>query len=155
RDGARLVGVGAGWIGLENATAARRRGGEAVVVEPALVPLRPGVGAGVGRAVGDRHGRHRTESRFRSKQAVDPTGVGGRLIVFVLAGGGRVPADVVLFGVGARPATELAESAGLAVGDGVLVDAGMRTSDPDVYAAGDVASRDHPVLGTRIRVEHW
>src|SRR5262249_56553026 len=83
------------------------------------------------------------------------TGEGGRVAGVVLAGGARVPADVVLFGVGARPATELAESAGLAVGDGVLVDAGMRTSDPDVYAAGDVASRDHPVLGTRIRVEHW
>jgi NADPH-dependent 2,4-dienoyl-CoA reductase/sulfur reductase-like enzyme len=58
-------------------------------------------------------------------------------------------------GVGAAPATELAEAAGLAVDGGVLVDAQLRTSDPDIYAIGDIASHDHPLLGRRIRVEHW
>jgi NADPH-dependent 2,4-dienoyl-CoA reductase/sulfur reductase-like enzyme len=61
----------------------------------------------------------------------------------------------VIVGVGIRPAVELAESAGLAVSDGVDTDAGLRTSDPDVYACGDVACFHHPMLGKRIRVEHW
>jgi NADPH-dependent 2,4-dienoyl-CoA reductase/sulfur reductase-like enzyme len=64
-------------------------------------------------------------------------------------------ADHVVVGVGVVPQTALAEQAGLAVDDGVLVDAHLRTSDPAVYAIGDVANVDHPVLGRRVRVEHW
>jgi NADPH-dependent 2,4-dienoyl-CoA reductase/sulfur reductase-like enzyme len=69
--------------------------------------------------------------------------------------GTEVPADVVIVGIGAVPNTALAEEAGLAVDDGILVDASLRTSDPDVYAAGDVARADNPLLGRRVRVEHW
>ena len=79
----------------------------------------------------------------------------GRVVGVVLDDGTELPADAVVVGVGIRPATELAEAAGLAVDNGVLTDADMRTSDPDIYAAGDVANREHPVLGRRIRVEHW
>jgi 3-phenylpropionate/trans-cinnamate dioxygenase ferredoxin reductase subunit len=61
----------------------------------------------------------------------------------------------VLVAVGARPDTDLAEAAGLAVGNGVLVDAALRTSDPDIYAGGDLANAEHPFLGRRVRVEHW
>ncbi len=64
-------------------------------------------------------------------------------------------ADLVVVGIGAAPAIELAEAAGLAVDDGVLVDAQLRTSDPPCYAIGDIANHDHPVLGRRVRVEHW
>jgi NADPH-dependent 2,4-dienoyl-CoA reductase/sulfur reductase-like enzyme len=64
-------------------------------------------------------------------------------------------ADLVVVGIGVAPVTELAESAGLAVDDGVLVDARLRTSDPSVYAIGDIANHDHPTLGRRVRVEHW
>jgi NADPH-dependent 2,4-dienoyl-CoA reductase/sulfur reductase-like enzyme len=73
----------------------------------------------------------------------------------VLEGGEKVPADLVVVGIGAVPDTALAEAAGLKVDDGVLVDARLATSAPDVYAAGDVANHDHLVLGRRIRVEHW
>ncbi len=64
-------------------------------------------------------------------------------------------ADLVVAGIGVTPRVELAEAAGLAVDNGVLVDAGLRTSVPDVLAVGDIANHDHPVLGRRIRVEHW
>ena len=61
----------------------------------------------------------------------------------------------MVVGVGVRPRTELAEAAGLDVDNGVLVDKSLRTSDPDIYAVGDIANQDHPLLGRRIRVEHW
>ena len=71
------------------------------------------------------------------------------------ADGSHVPADVVIVGVGIAPSTQLAEAAGLEVSNGIRVDAQLRTSDPDIYAAGDVANAFHPLLGTHIRVEHW
>jgi 3-phenylpropionate/trans-cinnamate dioxygenase ferredoxin reductase subunit len=61
----------------------------------------------------------------------------------------------VIVGIGVQPQVALARSAGLAVDNGVLVDASLRTSDPDVFAVGDIANHEHPTLGTRIRVEHW
>ena len=82
-------------------------------------------------------------------------GDAGRLRAVVLADGTVLPADLAIVGVGITPVTELAESAGLDVDNGVVTDAWLRTSDPDVYAAGDVASVAHPSLGRRVRVEHW
>src|SRR5262249_1052324 len=73
----------------------------------------------------------------------------------VLTDGTELPADLAIVGVGITPAVELAEAAGLAVDNGIVTDAALRTSDPDVYAAGDVASVAHPLGGKRIRVEHW
>jgi 3-phenylpropionate/trans-cinnamate dioxygenase ferredoxin reductase subunit len=78
----------------------------------------------------------------------------GRAVVG-LADGDVVEADLLVVGVGVAPNDALARAAGLATDNGVLVDARLRSSDPDVYAAGDVANHDHPVLGRRIRVEHW
>ena len=72
-----------------------------------------------------------------------------------LADGASLPADLVVVGIGVQPEVGLAREAGLAVGDGVLVDGRLRTSDPDVFAVGDIAGHDHPVLGRRVRVEHW
>jgi 3-phenylpropionate/trans-cinnamate dioxygenase ferredoxin reductase subunit len=72
-----------------------------------------------------------------------------------LSDGTRIDADLVVGGVGAVPRVELAKAAGLAVEDGVVVDAHLRSSDPDIFAAGDVASALHPLLGGNIRVEHW
>ena len=73
-----------------------------------------------------------------------------------LADGSTVAADAVLVAVGAKPNIELAEQAGLSIGDGgVLVDASLRTSDPDIYAVGDIAAAEHPLFGARIRAEHW
>jgi 3-phenylpropionate/trans-cinnamate dioxygenase ferredoxin reductase subunit len=72
-----------------------------------------------------------------------------------LADGSTVATKVIVAGVGARPRDDLARAAGLAVSDGVEVDELLRTSDPDIYAIGDVAGQWHPLLGTRVRVEHW
>ncbi len=82
--------------------------------------------------------------------------VGGVVVDGVdVTDGTHLPADLALVGVGITPAIELAEAAGLAADNGVAVDAGLRTSDPDIYAAGDVANAAHPLLGKPIRVEHW
>jgi len=72
-----------------------------------------------------------------------------------LADGSHIEADAVIVGVGIIPNAQLAETAGLEVSNGVVVDAALRSSDPDIFAAGDVASAYHPVLGRHIRVEHW
>jgi 3-phenylpropionate/trans-cinnamate dioxygenase ferredoxin reductase subunit len=82
-------------------------------------------------------------------------GTDGHLTAVVSADGGQVPADLAIIGVGARPNTELAEAAGLAVDNGVLADASLATDNPDVFVAGDIANFHHPLLGRRIRVEHW
>ena len=82
-------------------------------------------------------------------------GEDGQVAVVVTASGDRLPADVVVVGVGVRPNTKLAEAGGLVVDNGVVVGASLRTSHRDVYAAGDIANAFHPMLGRHVRVEHW
>ncbi|MFD8557632.1 NAD(P)/FAD-dependent oxidoreductase [Streptosporangium canum] len=151
--GGRVVVVGAGWIGLETAAAARGYGCEVTVVEPQPVPLRAALGPEMGAFFADVHRRQGVDVRL----GLGVTGFlgTGRVRAVATGDGGEIPADVVIVGVGVRPGTELAERAGLAVDDGIVVDAALRTEDPDVYAAGDVASAFNPLYGTRIRVEHW
>src|SRR5690606_29358600 len=79
----------------------------------------------------------------------------GKVRAVELTTGVEVPADVVVVGIGITPNVELAEAAGLEISNGVVTDESLRTSDPDIYACGDVASYWHPLLKTRIRVEHW
>jgi 3-phenylpropionate/trans-cinnamate dioxygenase ferredoxin reductase subunit len=83
------------------------------------------------------------------------TAVDGRATGIQLADGTLIPGDAVLVAIGAAPNVELATGAGLEVENGIVVDAGLRTSDPDIFAAGDVASALHPLYGRHIRVEHW
>jgi 3-phenylpropionate/trans-cinnamate dioxygenase ferredoxin reductase subunit len=151
---ARVVVVGAGWIGLETAAAARSRGAEVTVVEVDSAPLRRALGDDVAEVFADLHRAHGVAFRF-GVGAREFRDSGGRLASVVLTDGTDLPADLAVVGVGIAPATELAEAAGLVVDNGIAVDAGLCTSDPDVYAAGDVASFVHPLLGRRIRVEHW
>ncbi|MFC5750086.1 NAD(P)/FAD-dependent oxidoreductase [Actinomadura rugatobispora] len=151
--GRRVVVAGAGWIGLETAAAARTYGNEVTVIEPEPTPLHAAVGPEVGGLFADLHRAHGVDLRL--DQGVAGFWGAGQVSAVVTSGGQEIPADVVIVGVGVRPNTELAESAGLEVSDGVLVDQSLRTSDPDVFAAGDVASAYHPLLGKRIRVEHW
>jgi len=154
RAGARVVVIGAGWIGLETAAVARQRGGSVTLVEADEQPLQRVLGAEMGAFFADLHRSQGVDVRLRSgvrEIVVD----GDRTTGVVLADGSEVPADAVVVGVGIRPDTRLAEAAGLEVDDGVVVDASLRTSDPDVYAAGDVARAYHPLLGERLRVEHW
>jgi 3-phenylpropionate/trans-cinnamate dioxygenase ferredoxin reductase component len=151
RDGVRLVVIGAGWIGLEVAAAARQRGAAVTVVEAAALPLQRVLGDEMAQVFADLHRAHGVDFRFGA-QVRELRGDGSQV---VLADGTTLDADAVLVAVGVRPNVELAERAGLAVDDGVLVDRHLRTDDPDVFAVGDLANVDHPLLHARVRVEHW
>ncbi|WP_405014048.1 NAD(P)/FAD-dependent oxidoreductase [Kitasatospora sp. NBC_01539] len=147
--GARIVVVGAGWIGLEVAAAARAAEAEVTVLEAAELPLLRVLGREVARVFADLHRAHGVDLRFGVKvAAVEDGGVR-------LGDGTLVPADTVVVGVGIAPNTGLAEAAGLVVDNGVRTDEHLRTSHPDVFAAGDVANAFHPFYGRPIRVEHW
>jgi 3-phenylpropionate/trans-cinnamate dioxygenase ferredoxin reductase component len=154
QPGARVVIIGAGWIGLETAAAAVDRGASALVVEMDSLPLRRVLGDEVASIYANLHRAHGVEFRFGSGVS-DFTGTVGVLSGVRLSDGSEVPADVAIVGVGITPNVELAAEAGLEVDNGVVTDASLRTSDPDVYACGDVASSFNPLLGKRIRVEHW
>ena len=148
-EGRRLVVIGAGWIGLEVAAAARAAGTDVVVLEAAELPLVGVLGPEMGEVFAQLHRDHGVDLRLGAKiTEIGPTGV-------VLDGGEEVPADAVVLGVGVRPRTGLAEEAGLDVDNGVRTDSSLRTSDPAIWAVGDIANYEHPVLGHRIRVEHW
>jgi 3-phenylpropionate/trans-cinnamate dioxygenase ferredoxin reductase component len=150
----RVVVVGAGWIGLETAAAARTHGAEVTVVEIDSLPLRRVLGDEAAQVFADLHRAHDVEFRFGA-QVAEFVDAGGLLTAVRLADGTELPADLAVVAVGIRPNTELAETAGLAVGDGITVDSRLRTSDPDIYACGDVAYMDNPLLGRSVRVEHW
>jgi 3-phenylpropionate/trans-cinnamate dioxygenase ferredoxin reductase component len=154
REGAQVLVVGAGWIGLETAAAARERGASVTVVETDSLPLRRVLGDELATYFRDVHTAHGVTFHF-GQIVQEFGGSGGRVTHAVLADGTEVPADLVVIGVGIAPNVELAEAAGLDVANGVVTDAHLRTSDPDIYAAGDVASYLHPMLHKRIRVEHW
>jgi 3-phenylpropionate/trans-cinnamate dioxygenase ferredoxin reductase subunit len=154
RRSRQVVVVGAGWIGLETAAAARTYGAEVTVVEIDSLPLLRVLGPETAQVFADLHLAHGVDFRFGAQVAgfVD---TGGLLTAVRLADGTELPADLAVVAVGIRPNTELAETAGLAVADGITVDARLRTSDPDIYACGDVAYMQNPLLGRSIRVEHW
>jgi 3-phenylpropionate/trans-cinnamate dioxygenase ferredoxin reductase subunit len=149
----RVVVVGAGWIGLETAAAARLAGCAVTVVEPQQTALAGPLGPEVGRVYADLHAAHGVEMRFGDGVAE----IRGEAKVsgVLTSGGTELPADCVVVGVGAAPDLALATAAGLEVDDGVVCDERLCTSDPDVFAAGDIASWFNPLLGYRLRVEHW
>ncbi|AXK85970.1 FAD-dependent oxidoreductase [Nocardia farcinica] len=151
----RLAIVGAGWIGLEVAAAARAADCAVTVVETAPQPLMGPLGPEMGAVFADLHRAHGVDLRLGARLDAVTTGADGAVTGLALADGGTVAADAVLMAVGAAPNIALAADAGLAVGTGVLVDASLRTSDPDIVAVGDIAEQAHPRLGGRIRVEHW
>ena len=144
----RVLIVGAGWIGLEVAAAARRAGADVTVVENAAWPLLAVLGEELAPLIARLHRDHGVDLRLGT--AI--TGIEGPEVL--LSDGTRLRPDLVVAGIGAGPNDALAAAAGLATGNGVLVDARLQTDDPAVFAAGDVANQDHPSLG-RIRVEHW
>jgi 3-phenylpropionate/trans-cinnamate dioxygenase ferredoxin reductase subunit len=149
-----VVIVGAGWIGLEVAAAAREKGGAVTVLETETTPLHRQVGPELGRVFADLHRAHGVQFRF-GEGASELRGQNGRVISVLTTTGAELPADVVVVAIGAAPDVALGEAAGLEVSNGVLADAALRTSDPDIFAAGDVANAFHPLLGRRVRVEHW
>ena len=154
---ARVVIVGSGWIGLEAAAAARTAGASVTVLEPQPGALYGVLGPEVGAKFADLHRAHGVEFRFNEAAAEFlAAGPGsGQVGSVVTTGGAELPADVVVIGIGAVPNDGLAKSAGLEVSNGVVCDSALRTSDPDIFAAGDVASSYLPLLGRHVRVDHW
>jgi 3-phenylpropionate/trans-cinnamate dioxygenase ferredoxin reductase subunit len=149
KNEARVVVIGAGWIGLEVTAAARQAGAEVTVLEYAELPLLRVLGPEVANVFKALHEEHGVDMRFNARvTAITENAVH-------LADGTVVEANAIVVAVGAAPNTALAEAAGLDVDNGILVDASLRTSDPDIYAVGDVANEEHPILGQRVRVEHW
>lgn len=159
RDNGHLVIAGAGWIGLEVAAAARGYGAEVTVVEAHRTPLHSVIGPELGQIFTDLHAEHGVRFHFGAR-LTEITGQDGMVLAVQTDDGEEHPAHDVLAAIGAAPRVSLAEAAGLelvdrADGGGIAVDSSLRTSDPDIYAAGDVAAARHPLLGTRLRVEHW
>ncbi len=151
---ARVVVIGAGWIGLEVAAAARRAGASVTVLETDELPLLRVLGREMAAVFAGLHRRHGVDLQC-GVQVAEIVGRDGRAHGVHLADGTVVEADAVIVGIGIVPNTDLAHAAGLETDDGIRVDQFLRSSDPDIYAAGDVASAFHPLFDRHIRVEHW
>ena len=148
--GRRLAVIGGGFIGLELAASARRLGAEVAVIEAQPRLLSRGVPAAIAAALQDRHIAEGVTFHFGAGvAAITEAGVS-------LSDGTRLPADLVVVGIGATPNTDLAAGAGLALDNGVAVDATLASSDPEVFAAGDCCSFPLPLYGgRRVRLESW
>ncbi|MFH8486218.1 NAD(P)/FAD-dependent oxidoreductase [Streptomyces longisporoflavus] len=147
----RVVVVGAGWIGAEFATAAREAGCSVTVVEAAERPLAGALPAEVAAPMAAWYADSGAELRVHARvERVEPGGV-------LLADGTRLPADAVVVGIGARPATDWLADSGIALGAHreILADDHLRTSEPDVYAVGDCSSFPSGRYGERLLVHHW
>jgi len=145
----RLLVVGGGWIGMEVAATSRQIGIEVTLVEPGRQPLLRALGPDIARRVAQVHTRNGVA--LRTSTSVEHLRDGRA----VLSDGTEIQVNTVLIGIGATPNDSLAHLAGLDVNNGILVDAGLGTSHPDVFAAGDVANQAHPLLNEQVRVEHW
>jgi 3-phenylpropionate/trans-cinnamate dioxygenase ferredoxin reductase subunit len=154
QSASRVAVIGAGWIGLETAAAARAAGAEVTVLEMAELPLLRVLGREVAQIFADLHREHGVDLRC-GVEISEITGAEGKVTGVRLADGGHIEADVVIAGVGITPNSQLATAAGLDVDNGIRVDAQLRSTHPDIYAAGDVANAFSPLLGKHIRVEHW
>jgi 3-phenylpropionate/trans-cinnamate dioxygenase ferredoxin reductase subunit len=153
RSGAHAVVVGGGWIGAEVAASARQKGVEVTMVERSRLPLERVLGPELGQVYADVHRDHGV--RLVPETTVEGFEGAGALERVRLAGGAAIEAEFAVVGVGVAPRTELAEQAGIATDDGILVSERLETSAPGVFAAGDVANAFHPFYGRSIRIEHW
>jgi 3-phenylpropionate/trans-cinnamate dioxygenase ferredoxin reductase subunit len=151
RDG-RVVVVGGGWIGSEVAASARQKGLEVTILMQEDVPLARQLGPEVGAVYRDLHRERGVEFITASVAAFEGEGS----VRQVRTRDGRVvEADFVVVAVGVDPRTDLARRAGIAVDGGIRADEYLRTSVPEVFAAGDVANAYHPFYGRHLHVEHW
>ena len=149
----RVIVIGAGWIGCEVAASARELGAEVSIVAPEAIPLERVLGPEVGGVYRDLHAGHGVDLHLSSQvEAI----VGSSAVEGVRTTNGSViEGDLVVVGIGAAPRDELASRAGLTCENGIAVDELLRTSAPDIFAAGDVAATWNARYNRRIRVEHW
>lgn len=153
QEGTRLAVIGAGFIGLEVAATAKKRGAAVTVLELAPYPLARVAAPEIGNYLTMLHKSKGVDLRTGVKvTAIEDTGAGLRIL---MDGAEPLIADYAAIGIGAQPNTELAQAAGIEVRDGILVDAHGRSSDPAIYAAGDVTRHLNPLLGRQIRLEAW
>jgi 3-phenylpropionate/trans-cinnamate dioxygenase ferredoxin reductase component len=151
--GGHLAVIGAGWIGCEAGASARQLGAEVTLIEAAATPLERVLGPELGEFYAGVHREHGVN--LMTEARVERIASAGDGLAVHLEGAAPVECDTLLLAVGVAPDTALAEAAGIEVDDGIVTDELLRTSAPDVYAAGDVASAFHPRYGRRVRVEHW
>jgi 3-phenylpropionate/trans-cinnamate dioxygenase ferredoxin reductase subunit len=154
RGARRVAIIGGGFIGLELAASARLLGCEVVVLEADSRLLRRSTPEPIATAIAGKHAREGVDIWLGVRiEGVEFSGNGA---LVALADGRLMAADVVIAGIGAVPSTELAAEAGLAVDNGVTVDARLASSDPNIYAIGDCASFPHALFdGRRVRLEAW
>jgi 3-phenylpropionate/trans-cinnamate dioxygenase ferredoxin reductase subunit len=151
--GGRVAVVGAGWIGSEFAASARQRGLEVTLIDPLALPNERIFGSEIGGFYRDLHARHGVELVLGD--GVDAIEGDGALARVRTTGGRVIDCDFAVIGIGVSPRVHLAEAAGAKIKNGIVVNHQLRTTLPDVFAAGDVANAWHPLLKRNIRVEHW
>lgn len=152
--GQNVVMIGSGWMGMELAAAAATYGNRVTLLGHEEIPLAGAIGPDLGRFFRQLHEAHGISFRLPAS-ARKVTGNNGTVSGVVTDSGELLPADIVVIAVGVVPETGLAETAGLAVDNGILTDASLRTSEPGIFAAGDVANALHPFTGQHHRSEHW
>src|SRR5947208_2718918 len=146
QPGTRVVVAGAGWIGLETPAAARTAECAVTVLEPQSGSLPSQIGPELGAVFADLHRAHGLEFRFGERAVEFRPGM------VITSGGAEVHADILVVGIGAAPNDDLAAQTGLETGNGVLTDEALRTSDPDMFGAGDVATSFDHIVSARARV---
>ena len=151
--GTRVVVIGGGFIGLEMASSARVRGSAVTVLEATDRLMGRAVAPEIGQHFAELHRRHGVDIRLGA--IVEAIGGKTKVEHVTLRGGATLPADLVVIGIGIQPNEEIAAEAGLEVDNGIVVDEFGRTSDPAIYAAGDVASQPNAFLGRRVRLESY
>jgi 3-phenylpropionate/trans-cinnamate dioxygenase ferredoxin reductase subunit len=148
----RVVVVGGGWIGAEVAASLRQRGMPVAMITDGSVPFERVLGKEVGSVYADLHAQNGVELVVNQRASAF---LGRGAVEAVQTVNGSIEGDLVVVGVGAEPRTGLAVAAGFHVDAGIVVDEYLETSVPGVYAAGDVAAALHPVIGKRLRLQHW
>jgi 3-phenylpropionate/trans-cinnamate dioxygenase ferredoxin reductase subunit len=153
RSATSVAVVGGGWIGSEVTATARQLGRPVAMIAPGAAPLERVLGPELGRFYRELHAEHGVDLHLG--QHVEALSGSGSVEEIRTTDGHTIPADLIVVGIGAVPRAELAATASLDVNDGIVVDEYLQTTVPGVFAAGDVAAAWHPLLSTRIRLEHW